>query len=165
MERQPVGVISGSAGEEGYESSLIVAGSVKPELIRHENLSRRQQLILLQERYHYEGEPNLVHFARLVGVDEKQIRRNLSRRGVRYEEWEIIKPRIENLLKVSDWCVGKFPDDADFPERRASLMDLNRRIEQRYGINPLNDNRTELLVTEIEASEEFHRQQVRDVSF
>jgi hypothetical protein len=165
MTEKVIGVQSGITGDEGFEQTEIVQTANASEIGRHPGISRRQMVVLLQTRFGYEGELNLLHLARLVGVDEREVRRFISRRGMRTEEFLPLQARIEDLLDVSAGFVEMYPEEQGVFDRRAALTDLNKRVGQRHGVNPLRDGRTDLLVSEMEKTLEFHRQQLRDVSF
>jgi hypothetical protein len=165
VERKPIGVQSGITGEEGFEQTELVRTANAPEIGKHLGISRRQMVVLLQTRFGYEGELNIMPLARLINVEEKEIRRFISRRGMRTEEFLPLQSKIEDLLDVSAGFVEMYPGEQGIFDRRAALADLNQRVAQRHGINPLKGNRTDLLVSEMEKTLEFHRQQLHDVSF
>lgn len=165
MVEKVVGVQSGITGEEGFEQSELVRAANAPEIGRHPGISRRQMVVLLQTRFGYEGEFNLMHLAKLIGVNEAEIRRFISRRGIRTEEFLPLQARIEDLLDVSATLVEMHPGEQGVFDRRAALADINQRVGQRHGVDPLRNGRTDLLVSEMEKTQEFHRQEYHDVRF
>ena len=107
--------------ELGWETEVIFDDVVKREYERHpEHKSRRKRLIFIQETF---GIWNPVELSHLIGVDEKTIRKFISRRGIRDTELEkvqeifdgtyaitsIIEHHVEGLLARRDTLVKQNP--------------------------------------------------------
>lgn len=85
--------------EEGYELNVIFDDVVKREIEHHKELnSRRKQLIFIQETFQFW---NPVELGNVLRVDEKTIRRFLSRRGIRNEEYQQIQKQFEGTFAIT----------------------------------------------------------------
>lgn len=85
--------------EEGYELNVIFDDVVKREIEHHPELSsRRKKLIFIQETFQFW---NPVELGNVLRVDEKTIRRFLSRRGIRNEEYQQIQKQFEGVFAVT----------------------------------------------------------------
>lgn len=85
--------------EEGYELEVIFDDVVKREIEHHKELnSRRKKLIFIQETFQFW---NPVELGNVLRVDEKTIRRFLSRRGIRNEEYQQIQKQFEGTFAIT----------------------------------------------------------------
>ena len=84
--------------ESNYELEVIFDDVVKREIEYHKELpSRRKKLIFMQETFQFWNPTELGH---IIGVDEKTVRRFLSRRGIRNDEYEQAQKRFEGAFAV-----------------------------------------------------------------
>jgi hypothetical protein len=85
--------------EENWETEVIFDDVVKREIDHHPELnSRRKKLIFVQETFQFW---NPVELGNVLNVDEKTIRRFLSRRGIRNEEYEAVQKQFEGVFAVT----------------------------------------------------------------
>lgn len=85
--------------------------------------SRRGQLIHFLEVFGLEASPmQLAHF---LGVTEAEIRKFLSRRGVREAEYETIKERFDGIITVGRMAEDFYPNPYSIPDRRAMIATQN----------------------------------------
>jgi hypothetical protein len=85
--------------ELGWETEVIFDDVVKRELDHHKELnSRRKKLIFIQDTFQFW---NPVELGNILRVDEKTIRRFLSRRGIRNEEYQEVQKQFEGVFAIT----------------------------------------------------------------
>lgn len=85
--------------ELAWETEVIFDDVVKREMEhRPELTSRRKKLIFMQETFQFWNPVELGH---IIGVDEKTIRRFLSRRGIRNDEYASVQKRFEGTFAIT----------------------------------------------------------------
>ena len=110
--------------EAGYEINVIFDDVVKREIEHHPELkSRRKKLIFIQKTFEMWNPVELGHIMR---VDEKPIRRFLSRRGIRNGEYEQIQKQFEGAFAVTSIIEHHV---SGLLERRDALVKPNALLE------------------------------------
>lgn len=85
--------------EANYEMQVIFDDVVKRETEHRPNLnSRRKKLIFIQETF---GWWDVIEIAHVLGVDEKDAKRYLSRRGIRNNEFDEIERRFNAAFAIT----------------------------------------------------------------
>jgi hypothetical protein len=140
--------------DERYAIQVSVDAVVKTELERQE-LSRRKRLIEIQEAFGYERD--LMPLARMINPDaedDRQIKRFLSRRGMRNAEYETVKARFDDFLVISRKLKQAYPGRQAFAQRREVLSKINGQILTETGVNAFETD-TNLLVDAVERTVGF----------
>ncbi len=148
------GPIQPMTPDQRYAMQVVADFAAKTELERPE-LSRRQRLIEIQETFGYERD--LMPLSRMINPDaenDKQIRKFLSRRGIRNDEYELIQARFDDFLVISRKLKQTYPGRQAFAQRREVLAKINGQILTETGVNASQTD-THLLVDAVERTVGF----------
>jgi hypothetical protein len=122
-------------------------------------LSLRQRLIEIQDVFGYESDP--MALSRMINPDapnDREIRKFLSRRGIRKTEYELIRARFDDFFVLAKMLKKAFPGEYATTDRKAVLFATNRTILEKTGVNAFQTN-THLLVDALEQTIGFHNSQ------
>jgi hypothetical protein len=132
--------------------ALVKTAVEKPK----KELSLRQRLIKIQEAFGHERD--LMPLARMVidpdAQSNREIKRYLSRRGIRKAEYAEIKERFDDFYIIADMLVTALPGRQTFAQRREILDNTNGQIFIETGVDAFRTN-THLLVDAIERNVQF----------
>lgn len=140
--------------DERYAIQVSVDAVVKTE-IEQCKLSRRQRLIEIQEAFGYERD--IMPLSRMINPDaenDREIRKFLSRRGIRNAEYELIQARFDDFFVIARMLTRAYPGRQAFAQREEVLFATNRKILEKNGVNAFQ-NDTHLFVDALERTVGF----------
>ncbi len=147
--------------DQGVDLDDHVSSAVVGEQLHHPKpISRRGGLIEIQETFGYEAHP--IEVAHLLGITEKEIRRYLSRRGIRDTEFEAIQERYYDLLTIARITKDIHPGPHAIVDRRAILSQRNHLFDdfpgqKRNAFDLIKIGQTHRVVSVLQNTLEFQK--------
>ncbi len=146
-------------GDQRYAMTVIVDALVlvktaveKPK----QKLSLRKRLIEIQTAFGYERD--LKPLAEMIinpdAESDREIKRYLSRRGIRKAEYAEIQERFDAFYIIAGQLTQAYPGRQAFAQRREVLFNTNGQIFTETGVNAFRDN-PHLLIDAFESTADF----------